>query len=199
MLKRLLDISGSIALLVLLCIPLLILAAWIRIDSPGPALFRQVRVGRHGREFRILKLRTMRIHGSGNDSQLTVGEDNRITIAGRFLRRYKLDELPQLMNVLKGEMSLVGPRPEVPRYVAHYPADVRDTVLSVKPGITDPASIEFRNESELLGRATDPEKVYLEKILPIKLGYYVQYVQTRSMLVDVRILLKTLVVVFAGR
>lgn len=199
MLKRLLDISGSVALLVLLCIPLLILAAWICIDSPGPALFRQVRVGRHGREFRILKLRTMRIHGSGNDSQLTVGEDNRITIAGRFLRRYKLDELPQLMNVLKGEMSLVGPRPEVPRYVAHYPADVRDTVLSVKPGITDPASIEFRNESELLGRATDPEKVYLEKILPIKLGYYVQYVQTRSMLVDVRILLKTLVVVFAGR
>lgn len=186
-------------MLVLLCIPMLLMAVWIRADSPGSALFRQTRVGLHGREFRILKFRTMRIHDGRDHPQLTVGQDARITPAGRFLRRWKLDELPQLLNVLRGEMSLVGPRPEVPRYVAHYPVQLRDTVLSVRPGITDLASIEFRNENELLGQAVDPERAYLEQILPIKLGYYVQYVRTRSMMVDVRILLKTLVAVFAGR
>lgn len=191
MIKRTFDLCAATAGLLLL-LPLLgLVAIWIRLDSPGPALFRQVRVGRRGELFEILKFRTMAVRTEGQ-RQLTVGEDARITRTGRFLRKYKLDELPQLINVVLGSMSLVGPRPEVPRYVACYPPRVRDLVLSVKPGITDWASILFKDENTILGQAADPEQAYIETILPTKLEYYVRYVRERSFWVDLRILLRTL-------
>jgi lipopolysaccharide/colanic/teichoic acid biosynthesis glycosyltransferase len=124
--------------------------------------------------------------------QITIGADPRITRAGRFLRRTKLDELPQLLDVLAGTMSLVGPRPEVPRYVAMYPAELRDKVLSVRPGITDPASIEYRDESALLARAADPERVYVEQVMPAKLRYAAGYVDRMSLMNDVRLIFATL-------
>jgi lipopolysaccharide/colanic/teichoic acid biosynthesis glycosyltransferase len=197
LIKRAFDfISALIGLLVLL--PLLIsIALLIRMDSPGPALFVQDRVGRGGRLFRIFKFRTMTM-GAEKRGQITVGQDVRVTRIGHALRRFKLDELPQLLNVLRGEMSLVGPRPEVPRYVACYPERVREMVLSVPPGITDWASIEFKEESVLLGRATDPERTYVEEILPIKLEYYLRYVAQRNFAVDLKIIFLTLFAI-AGR
>jgi lipopolysaccharide/colanic/teichoic acid biosynthesis glycosyltransferase/peptidoglycan/LPS O-acetylase OafA/YrhL len=189
--KRLFDIAAALAGLLLLAPLLLLLALWIRCDSAGPALFRQRRVGRHGVPFHIYKFRTMT--ASAEDAgQLSLADDARATRAGRLLRRHKLDELPQLVNVLLGQMSLVGPRPEVPRYVAHYPPLAREIVLSVPPGITDWAAIRFRDEGELLRRAADPEHAYLSQVLPIKLEYYVRYVQQRSFRGDLRILLCTL-------
>jgi lipopolysaccharide/colanic/teichoic acid biosynthesis glycosyltransferase len=191
--KRLFDIAAAGAGLLLLAPLLLAIALWIRLDSPGPALFRQVRVGRHGVPFTILKFRTMRHDGGGcGGPPLTVGRDARITRAGRFLRRSKLDELPQLANVVLGSMSLVGPRPEVPRYVACYPPEVRRTVLSVAPGITDWAAILYKDENDILARAEDPERAYLETILPAKLCWYQRYVRERSFWVDLRILGRTL-------
>ena len=189
--KRLFDIVAALAGLVLLA-PLFALAALrIKLDSPGPVFFRQQRVGRHGKLFSIYKFRTMSAEPAGT-LELTVGRDRRITRAGQFLRDYKLDELPQLINVLQGAMSLVGPRPEVPRYVACYPPAVRAIVLSVAPGITDWASILYREESAILGRADDPERAYVETILPAKLDYYVRYVQGRSFWTDLRIIFSTL-------
>jgi lipopolysaccharide/colanic/teichoic acid biosynthesis glycosyltransferase len=189
--KRLFDIVAAAGGMVLLMPLLLALALWIRLDSPGPVLFRQLRIGRHGVPFDIYKFRTMH-HRLQEDRQLTVGQDPRITRAGRFLRRYKLDELPQLLNVLEGTMSLVGPRPEVPRYVECYPPAVRNTVLSVQPGVTDLASILYKEESEILGRAPNPEQAYIETILPVKLAYYERYVRERSFWLDLRIIFRTL-------
>ena len=189
--KRLFDVVAAGCGLLLLAPALLALALWVRLDSPGPALFRQRRVGRHGRHFDIVKFRTM-ADRPDEGAQLTVGQDPRITRAGRFLRRTKLDELPQLLNVLEGTMSLVGPRPEVPRYVDRYPPAVRQTVLSVAPGITDLAAILFKDENDILGRAQDPERAYVETILPIKLEYYQRYVRERSFWFDLRIIFLTL-------
>lgn len=189
--KRAFDLAAAAAGLVVLAPLLLLIALWIKFDSPGPVFFRQQRVGRHGVLFAIFKFRTM-AHQPDGGRQLTVGQDRRITRAGHLLRRYKLDELPQLLNVAGGSMSLVGPRPEVPRYVACYPPQVRAVVLSVAPGITDWASILFKQESEILGRAADPEKAYVDTILPIKLEYYVRYVRERSFWLDLRIILRTL-------
>lgn len=171
--------------------PLLALVSiWIRLDSPGPVLFRQVRVGRGGESFTILKLRTMRHDVSGAD--VTAGHDPRITRSGRWLRSTKVDELPQLVNVLRGDMSLVGPRPELPRYVAMWPPEARETILSVRPGITDPASIEFRREAEELGAVSDAERHYVDVILPRKVSLYVDYVEGRSLAGDLRVLAHTL-------
>ena len=142
--------------------------------------------------FRIHKFRTMVTDAESRGLQLTVGADARVTRAGQWLRKYKFDELPQLLDVWIGHMSLVGPRPEVPRYVACYPADIRDVVLSVRPGITDRASIEFKDENEILGRANDPHLAYVNEVLPIKLSYYLQYVETRSMLGDIELIFKTI-------
>jgi lipopolysaccharide/colanic/teichoic acid biosynthesis glycosyltransferase len=189
--KRLFDVVAATAGLVLLAPLLLAIALWIRLDSPGPALFRQRRVGRHGRLFDIYKFRTM-VARADDGRQLTVGQDPRITRAGRFLRRTKLDELPQLLNVVEGTMSLVGPRPEVPRYVDRYPPAVRQTVLSVAPGITDLAAILYKDESAILGCAPDPERAYVETILPVKLEYYQRYVRERSFSLDLRIIFRTL-------
>lgn len=189
--KRLFDVVVAGCGLVILAPVLLAIALWIRLDSPGPALFRQRRVGRHGRLFDIYKFRTMVVHPD-HGGQLTVGHDPRITRAGHILRRTKLDELPQLLNVLAGTMSLVGPRPEVPRYVDCYPPAARQTVLSVAPGITDLAAILYKDENDILGRAPDPEREYVETILPVKLEYYQCYVRDRSFWLDLRILVKTL-------
>lgn len=189
--KRLFDVCAAGIGLLLLAPLLLALALWVRLDSPGPVLFRQQRVGRHGVRFDILKFRTMAARPD-DGRQLTVGRDPRITRAGRFLRSSKLDELPQLINVLQGTMSLVGPRPEVPRYVDCYPPAARAAVLSVAPGITDLASILYKEESEILGRAADPERAYVETILPVKLEYYQRYVRERSFWLDLCIIFRTL-------
>lgn len=191
MAKRLFDWLASTFGLLALAPVLLLLAVWIKLDSPGPVFFRQERVGRGGKLFRIHKFRTMVTDAERRGLQITVGADARVTRVGQWLRKYKLDELPQLLDVWLGHMSLVGPRPEVPRYVACYPADVRDVVLSVRPGITDRASIEFKDENEILGRAADPHQAYVNEVLPIKLRYYVDYVAQRSFVSDIGIILDT--------
>ncbi len=187
--KRLFDLSGVIPGLLLLSPLFLFIAIWIKLDSRGPILFFQTRIGQHGKPFQIIKFRTMYHQTAG--LKLTIGQDARITRCGQFLRKYKLDELPQLINVLKGEMSLVGPRPEVPEYVALYPDGIREYVLSVPVGITDYASIEFRNESELLAHSQQPETDYVQKILPVKLAYHQKYVSERSMYLDIRLIVRT--------
>jgi len=195
MAKRLFDIAFAALALLLLCPLLLAIALWVRLDSPGPVFFRQQRVGRGGRLFGIYKFRTMYTGAEAMGPQITVGEDARITRAGAWLRRSKVDELPQFLNVLRGDMSVVGPRPEVPRYVALYPAEVRETVLSVRPGITDLASIEFRDESALLARSPDPERTYVEQVLPAKLRHAQQYVRTHTLWLDLRIIAWTVLAV----
>lgn len=191
MLKRSFDLCAATIGVLMLAPLLAVVALWIRLDSPGPVLFRQIRVGRHGAPFEIFKFRTMSAQPDPK-RLLTVGRDPRITRAGHFLRKYKLDELPQLFNVIHGTMSLVGPRPEVPRYVACYPPRERELVLSVKPGVTDWASILFKDENAILGQALDPEQAYIDTILPAKLEYYVRYVRERTFWVDLRIILRTL-------
>ncbi len=154
--------------------------------------FRHPRVGYLGKKFDVLKFRSMAANTDESGPQITVASDQRITRAGRFLRNFKLDELPQLVCVLKGDMSLVGPRPEVPKYVDLYPPDIRDVILSVRPGITDLASIEYRDENALLEDSDDPEHMYVNEILPAKLEYYVAYVRDRNFLLDLRIIFQTL-------
>ena len=190
--KAVLDVVGAALGLLVLWPILAAMAIWIRIDSPGPVFFRQERVGRSGRIFRIHKFRTMVENAERMGGHITVGSDSRITRCGAFLRHTKLDELPQLIDVLLGHMSLVGPRPEVPKYVKLYPEDVRRIVLSVKPGITDPASIQYRNESALLAESADSELTYVRDILPVKLASYRHYVETRSLWGDVKIIFRTL-------
>ncbi|RMH61538.1 MAG: sugar transferase [Zetaproteobacteria bacterium] len=190
--KRLFDLLFTIPGLILVFPLFLFIALWIKLDSPGPIFFRQERVGFGGRPFMILKFRTMVMNAESIGPKVTSDGDPRITRSGRWLRKYKLDELPQLINVLKGEMSLVGPRPEVPEYVAHYPADVREQVLSVPPGITDFAAIEFRDENTMLEHAADPQRTYLERILPIKLKLYLKYVRERSLWTDFVLILRTM-------
>lgn len=195
MAKRLLDLLASALGLAMLLLPGLIVAGAIKLDSPGPVFFRQERVGRRGQVFRIHKFRTMRMDAERH-GQLTLGADHRITRVGAFLRAHRLDELPQLIDVLQGTMSLVGPRPEVPRYVAHYPEDMKALVLSVRPGITDPASLRFRHESEQLAAAADPEREYIEVILPAKLACAAEYASRASLWTDLGVVLRTLRVLF---
>jgi lipopolysaccharide/colanic/teichoic acid biosynthesis glycosyltransferase len=190
--KRALDLSFAALGLILLSPLLAVLAALVKFSSPGPVFFRQERVGLHGKPFRIHKFRTMRSDTADRGPLITAEGDSRITRAGRWLRRYKLDELPQLIDVLAGDMSLVGPRPEVPRFVAAYPEAMRQKILSVRPGITDVASLEFIDENKLLAAAVDPEREYLEKILPHKLLHYAAYVENRSLSMDLAILVRTL-------
>jgi lipopolysaccharide/colanic/teichoic acid biosynthesis glycosyltransferase len=193
--KRLFDILAAALGLLLLAPLLLLVALWVRLDSPGPALFRQTRVGRFGVPFTIHKFRTMRV---APGAAITVGADPRITRAGRVLRQTKLDELPQLWDVLRGVMSLVGPRPELPKYVALYPAGLRERVLAVRPGITDPASLAFSHEAELLAAAADPEREYREVILPAKLRLSADYAATASLAADLRLIWITLGRVLRG-
>lgn len=190
MLKRCLDLVGAGLGSLLLSPVMLAVAAVIRVRDGAPVLFRQERVGRDGRTFAILKFRTMR-EGRPGDPEVTVSGDNRITDVGRVLRRTKLDELPQLLNVLMGDMSLVGPRPEVPAYVADWPDDARRIVLSVRPGITDPASLEHFDEEAMLATYDDPIEAYRTVVTPRKLAIYQRYVEDRSLVGDLRILVAT--------
>ena len=192
MAKRLFDLLFAIAALLLLSPLLLLLALAIRLDSPGPVFFRQERVGRLGVLFRIHKFRTMRVDAQAHGLAITVGQDARITRVGHWLRHYRLDELPQFVDVLLGRMSLVGPRPEVPRYVAHYPPALRARVLAVRPGITDPASLAHINESALLAAAADPEREYIERILPAKLAMQAAYAESATLRSDLWVLGRTL-------
>ena len=188
--KRIFDIISSLFGLILLLPFMIIIAILIKLDSKGPIFFKQVRVTKNGREFKIFKYRTMRV-GSDKYSQITVGKDSRITKVGDFLRKYKLDEIPQLINVLIGDMSLVGPRPEVPKYVALYTEEQRE-ILKVRAGITDYASIEFSNENDILANETDPEKAYIEKIMPRKIELNKKYLSEISVMTDIKIILLTI-------
>ena len=188
--KRAFDLLGAGLALLLLAPLMAAVALWVRLDSPGPVFFRQQRVGRHGVPFMIHKFRTMRTGAEG--MPLTVGDDPRITRAGRFLRRTRLDELPQFIDVLQGAMSLVGPRPEVPRYVALYPPALRERALAVRPGLTDPASLDFIDEAALLAAAADPEREYVERILPAKLQRAAEYAESASLATDLAVLARTL-------
>ena len=196
--KRLFDIVASGCGLIVLSPVFLILAIWIKLDSPGPVFYRQVRVGRGNKDFRIFKFRSMRV-GSDKGSLVTIGgHDPRITRSGYFIRKFKLDEFPQLINVFVGDMSLVGPRPEVRHYVDYW-APEQMHVLDVRPGITDPASIKFRNENELMEQAEDPEKYYIEVIMQEKIKLYLEYVQHHSLLGDIGLIFKTFWVIVSER
>ncbi len=199
MAKRAFDWLLSGLGLLLLAPALLLIALLVRLDSAGPVFFRQERVGRFGRPFRIHKFRTMRVDAEALGPQLTVGVDARITRIGHALRHARLDELPQLIDVWRGDMSLVGPRPEVPRYVAHYPELLRAQVLSVRPGITDPAALEFIDEAAILADAADPESAYVERILPIKLAHQAEYASRATLASDIGVILRTVRVLWGRR
>ena len=188
--KRLFDVVASGVGLLLLSPLFLLVAIWIKLDSPGPVFYRQVRVGRYNRDFRIFKFRSMRV-GADKGSLVTIGgRDPRVTRSGYFIRKFKIDELPQLINVFIGEMSLVGPRPEVRHYVDYWTKE-QLRVLDVRPGITDPASIKFRNENELLEKAEDPEKYYIEVIMQEKLRLYLKYVEKHNFWYDIKLIFQT--------
>lgn len=169
----------------------IVIAIWIKLDSKGPVFFRQIRVGRNEKNFEIFKFRTMFKRIDKDKQQLTLKNDPRISRAGHFLRKYKFDELPQFINVLLGHMSIVGPRPEVPYFVEKYPDNLRQKIFSMRPGITDNASIEFRDESKLLDDSNNPEKKYIEEILPVKLKYYSEYIDHNTLFNDIAIILRT--------
>ena len=198
-LKRPFDIIGSALGLVLLLPLFLVIAIVIKIDSPGPVFFRQARVGKGGRLFRIFKFRSMIADASHRGTALTVRADRRITRVGEFLRRSKLDEIPQLMNVLAGDMSLVGPRPEVPEFMTFYTAEQRAIITSMRPGITDYAAILFRDESSLLDQSGDPVDIYRREIMPLKFAYYERYSREIELLNDLRIILATMILLAVGR
>jgi lipopolysaccharide/colanic/teichoic acid biosynthesis glycosyltransferase len=189
--KRALDLLLAVGGLVVFFPFLVALGLWIKIDSPGPIFFRQERVGRGGAPFQILKLRTMHLNAEA-EGRLSIGDDSRVTRAGRFLRRHKLDELPQLINVVLGTMSFVGPRPEVREYFELYPSDARRAIMRLRPGIAAPNSLMLFNESEMLGRSTDPHQTYVSEIIPIKARCALQYEAHNSMLDDMKVILSTL-------
>ena len=195
--KRAMDIVLSACALAVLWPLLLLSALAIWIDDPGPVFYRQVRVGRNGKTFRIFKFRSMVMDADKKGLAITVGRDSRITRVGAVLRKTKLDELAQLLNVLFGQMSFVGPRPEVPKYVELYTPYQRQ-VLLVRPGITDYASIAYRNENDLLAGAPNPETMYIEQIMPDKIELNMKYLREISPLADIRLILKTIVAVIKG-
>lgn len=195
MAKRLFDIVSSGIGLLCLAPVFVVMAIWIKLDSRGPVFYRQTRVGRYGHDFRIFKFRSMRV-GSDKGRQITVGErDPRITRSGYFIRRYKIDELPQLINVFLGDMSVVGPRPEVRKYVDLYSEEQRK-VFQVRPGITDLASIKYRNENELLSQVDDPDTYYIDVIMPDKLAINLEYIRHQSFMGDIKIIFNTLFKIF---
>jgi lipopolysaccharide/colanic/teichoic acid biosynthesis glycosyltransferase len=197
--KRVFDIFFSLIGLLVLSPLFLIVAVWIKLDSKGPVFFRQNRVGLNEKAFYIHKFRTMSLDAEKKGLKITVGVDPRITNSGHFLRKYKIDEFPQLIDVLIGQMSIVGPRPEVPQYVEKYPKDQRAKIFQMRPGITDWASVKFKDENAILSQSSDPELTYIEKILPIKLSYYESYFDQSSFIVDVKIIYLTVNEIFFKR
>lgn len=189
--KRLCDIVLSALGLIIFCPLFLVLSIWVALDSTGGVFYRQTRVGRGGRDFKLLKFRSMRI-GADKKGLITIGDkDARITKSGYYIRKYKFDELPQLINVLKGDMSFVGPRPEVRKYVDLYTAE-QLCVLNVRPGITDPASIQYSNENELLEKAENPEQYYIDTVMPDKLRINLEYLEKRTLWSDFKVIIKTI-------
>lgn len=198
MMKRFFDIVASGCGLLVLLPLFLVIAIWIKLDSKGPVFYRQVRVGRHNKDFRIIKFRSMRV-GADKESLVTIGgRDPRITRSGYFIRKYKLDELPQLINVFIGQMSIVGPRPEVRHYVDYWTKEQLH-VLDVRPGITDPASIKFRNENELMEKADNPENYYINVIMQEKIRLYLEYVGKVGFWYDIKLIFKTFKVIVTER
>ena len=191
MVKRIFDIFLSFLGLIILLLPFLIIALLISIDSRGGVFYKQIRVGKNGVDFKLFKFRSMRTDADKAGLLTVGGRDNRITKIGYGLRKSKMDELPQLLNVLIGDMSLVGPRPEVRKYVDLYNQEQKQ-VLSVKPGITDYASIEYSDENELLGKAENPEEVYINEIMPAKLKLNLKYIAEQGLLTDLKIIFKTI-------
>ncbi|NPA51580.1 MAG: sugar transferase [Aquificae bacterium] len=189
--KRILDFVLSLIGLIILLPVFVIVAVLIKKEDGGAVFFRQERVGQNGKLFKIYKFRTMVENAEKLGAQVTKGDDPRITKIGKILRKYKIDELPQLINVLKGEMSLVGPRPEVPKYVKAYPKDYAE-ILKVKPGITDYASLEYIDEEKLLKGAENPEEVYIKQILPEKIKFYKKYLKEISFTTDLKLILRTI-------
>lgn len=190
-LKRTFDLLVSFFAIIFLLPFFIIVSVLIKLDSKGPIIFKQVRIGKNEKSFEILKFRTMVVDAEKLGKQITVGNDNRVTKSGSFLRKYKLDELPQLFNVLKGEMSFVGPRPEVPKYTKLY-TDDQKKVFEVRPGITDYASIKYRNENEILGNAKNPEKTYIEEVMQDKIKINLEYMEHRSIFEDLKIICLTI-------
>lgn len=189
--KRLFDITASFFGILILSPLLIFIGLWVGLSSKGGVFYKQIRVGRNNKDFKLYKFRSMRVN-SDKQGLLTVGsKDSRITKAGYFIRKYKIDELPQLFNVLKGDMSFVGPRPEVRRYVDLY-SEEQMKVLSVRPGITDPASIKYRNENDLLSSESNPEQYYIQHIMPDKLKINIDYINTRTFIKDIKIIFQTI-------
>jgi len=190
--KRAFDILVSVAGLIVLLPLLLLVATAIKLDSSGPVFFRQWRVGRKFRRFGIYKFRTMIDDAFDRGLPITVGQDSRITRVGKILRKTKIDELPQLLNVLKGDMSLVGPRPEVPRYVELFRPDY-EHILKVRPGLTDLASLKYSDEASILGQSANPERDYVARLLPDKIRLAKEYIQRSSLLFDVKLIVETII------
>lgn len=189
--KRLFDITASFFGILILSPLLIFIGLWVGLSSKGGVFYKQIRVGKNNKDFKLYKFRSMRVN-SDKQGLLTVGsKDSRITKAGYFIRKYKIDELPQLFNVLKGDMSFVGPRPEVRRYVDLY-SEEQMKVLSVRPGITDPASIKYRNENDILSSASNPEQYYIQHIMPDKLKINIDYINTQTFFKDIKIIFQTI-------
>jgi len=196
MLKRLFDIVFSLFGLILISPLLLVVAVLIKISSPGPVFYRGERIGKSGKPFRIFQFRTMVADAENLGGPSTAGDDPRLTKIGNFLKKYQLDELPQLINVMAGDMSLVGPRPEVKIYIDMMTEEERSVILSTKPGMTDLASLWNFHENEVLKGSADPEKTYMEKIRPTKIKFQLEYVKTRSFMLDLKIIIKTIMKLF---
>ena len=188
--KRLFDIIASGIGLLLLCPLFLIIGIWIKLDSSGPIFYRQVRVGKNNQDFRIFKFRSMRTDADKGSLVTIGGRDPRITRSGYFIRKFKIDELPQLINVFVGDMSIVGPRPEVRHYVNYWTKEQMH-VLDVRPGITDPASIRYRNENEVLGKAENPEQYYIDVVMQEKIKLYLEYVEKHNFWYDIKLIFQT--------
>jgi lipopolysaccharide/colanic/teichoic acid biosynthesis glycosyltransferase len=189
--KRLFDITASFFGIIILSPLLIFIGLWVGLSSKGGVFYKQIRVGKNNKDFKLYKFRSMRVN-SDKQGLLTVGsKDSRITKAGYFIRKYKIDELPQLFNVLKGDMSFVGPRPEVRRYVDLY-SEEQMKVLSVRPGITDPASIKYRNENDILSSQSNPEEYYIQHIMPDKLKINIDYINTQTFIKDIKIIFQTI-------
>ncbi|MBQ2397234.1 MAG: sugar transferase [Bacteroidales bacterium] len=189
--KRLFDITASFFGIIILSPLLIFIGLWVGLSSKGGVFYKQIRVGKNNKDFKLYKFRSMRVN-SDKQGLLTVGsKDSRITKAGYFIRKYKIDELPQLFNVLKGDMSFVGPRPEVRRYVDLYSKE-QMKVLSVRPGITDPASIKYRNENDILSSQSNPEEYYIQHIMPDKLKINIDYINTQTFIKDIKIIFQTI-------
>lgn len=189
--KRIFDFFAALIGIIILSPIFIIVSIAIKLDSPGNIMFLQKRVGKCGKEFDIFKFRTMVTNAERLGKQITVGKDNRITKVGEFLRKYKIDELPQLFNVLKGDMSLVGPRPEVPKYVALYNEEQKK-VLSVRPGITDLASLKYSDENDILGKVENPEEYYINVIMKDKLSLNLEYIEKSNLFFDISLVIKTI-------